>query len=296
MISHRRALLAIAILAVMVLVPMCLGHVLAAPPADNPQQGSVGLQGEIKKPPPDTPAIITVPGNGQTFTNTPVTVAGICETDLLVEIYKNDVFGGSTVCKNGSFSLQIDLFDGKNDLVARVYDSLNQAGPDSTTVSVNYNAPQVSIGPRITLVTAYAKRGGTPGTAITYPVTVSGGLGPYAISVDWGDKSSVDLSSKPFAGEISLEHTYKQAGIYTIIIKATDASGNTAFLQVVGIGNGPVQQTDKSVAGGTLITKTKIVWWPLIIAFVMIIAAFWLGKRQQIEEIRGRLRRGQKPF
>jgi len=113
--------------------------VRAAPPAQNPQNGSVGLEGEVPGSPPTTGATITVPGNGQTFSTTPITVAGICPKGLLVEIFKNNVFGGSTECTTGSFSLQVDLFDGRNDLVARVFDSLNQSGPDSATVSVNYN-------------------------------------------------------------------------------------------------------------------------------------------------------------
>jgi hypothetical protein len=294
--NFKRALCAVAACLVFSLTLAAGVSAQNAPPAQNPQQGSVGLQGEIKKPPPDKPAIITLPGNGQTFTSTPITVAGICETDLLVEVYKNNVFGGSTVCKNGSFSLQVDLFDGQNDLIVRVYDSINQAGPDSTTVSVTYNAPKISIGPRITLVTAYAKRGANPGSVLDYPITISGGLGPYALSVDWGDKTPADLQSRPFAGEVSPEHTYKQSGLYTIIMRATDSGGNVAYMQVVGIGNGPIQQTDKTVAGGTVITNTKVIWWPLVVALVLIIVAFWLGKRQQIEEIRGRLRAGKKPF
>jgi hypothetical protein len=268
----------------------------AAPPPENPQQGSVGLQGEIKGNPPTQGATITVPGNGQVFTNTPITVAGICKTDLLVEIYKNNVFGGSVICVNGSFSLQVDLFDGKNDLVAKVFDSLNQAGPDSNAVSVTFNTNKPTVGPRITLTTAYSKRGAIPGTTLTYPVTVSGGIGPYAINVDWGDKTNADLMSKAFGGDLDLEHIYKQAGVYNVVIKATDANGNTAFLQVVGIGNGPITQTDKNVSGTTTLTQTKVIWWPLIVALVLIIVAFWLGKRQQIEQIRARLRAGQRPF
>jgi hypothetical protein len=267
-----------------------------APPPPNPQQGSVGLQGEIKGNPPKTAAVITVPGNGQVFTNTPITVAGICPKGVLVEIYKNNVFSGSVNCDNGSFTLQIDLFDGRNDLVAKVFDSLNQAGPDSNTVSVTFNTSKPTVGPRITLTTAYAKRGAIPGTTLTYPVTVSGGIGPYAINVDWGDKTNSDLMSKPFAGEIELEHIYKQAGIYNVIIKATDANGNTAFLQVVGIGNGPIQQTDKNTAGTTTVVQTHLIWWPLVLALILILIAFWLGKRQQLEQIRARLRAGLRPF
>jgi hypothetical protein len=266
-----------------------------SPPAPNPQQGSVGLQGEIKGKPPTQGATITVPGNGQTFTSTPIIVAGICPKGLLVEIYKNNVFAGSVTCTNGSFSLLVDLFDGRNDLVAKVFDSLNQAGPDSNTVSVTFNTNKPTVGPRISLTTAYAKRGAVPNTTLTYPVTISGGLGPYAFSADWGDKTNPDLRSKPFAGELIPEHIYKQSGIYNVIFRATDASGNTAFLQVVGIGNGPIQQSNAQ-NNTNVIVQTKIIWWPLLIALVLIIISFWLGRRQQVEQIRIRLRKGQKPF
>ncbi len=107
----------------------------AAPPAPNPQSGAVGVQGQIGGAPPSQAPTISVPTNGQRFSNTPITVSGICTKGLLVEIFNNGVFAGSVFCNNGSFSLQIDLFDGQNDLIARVYDALNQASPDSTTVN-----------------------------------------------------------------------------------------------------------------------------------------------------------------
>lgn len=270
--------------------------VLAAPPAQNPQSGSVGLQGEIPGSPPTTGATITVPGNGQSFSTTPITVAGICPKGLLVEIFKNNVFGGSTECTTGSFSLQVDLFDGRNDLIARVFDSLNQSGPDSAMVSVNYN-PNITLLPsRLLITTAYAKRGAQPGSTLSWPISISGGAGPYAVSVDWGDKTAPDLISRVAPGDFNIDHVYKEAGVYNVIIKATDSKGTAAFLQVVGVGNGPIQQSAGSSSNTQVITKTKIIWWPLIIALILIIVSFWLGKRQQIEQIRIRLRKGQRPF
>jgi len=271
------------------------GTALAAPPPQNPQSGSVGLQGEIPSAPPTVGATITVPGNGQSFSSIPITVAGICPKGLLVEIYKNNVFSGATNCDNGSFSLQIDLFDGQNDLIARVYDSLNQSGPDSNTVTVNFNASKPSPGPRISLTTEFAKRGATPGTTLDWPVTLSGGTGPYAISVDWGDGSTPDLISRSSPGNLDLQHVYKRSGVYNVTIKATDANGFAAFLQVVGIGNGPIQQTANTNNSNTIIL-VKVVWWPLLVSLVLIILAFWLGRRQEIEQIRTRIRKGQKPF
>jgi hypothetical protein len=102
------------------------------------ESGSVGLEGKINSEPPKTGATITLPRDGTTVTNLPTTISGLCPTGLLVKIYKNNVFAGSAQCNNGSFSIQIDLFSGRNELVARVYDSLDQAGPDSNTVVVTF--------------------------------------------------------------------------------------------------------------------------------------------------------------
>jgi hypothetical protein len=201
-------------------------------------------------------------------------------------------------CANGSYSLQIDLFTGRNDLVARQYDALNQASPDSNTVTVTFNDSLPGTGPRITLTTAYAKRGAVPGETLSWPITISGGTPPYAVSVDWGDKSAPTLLSRDAAGNLTLEHIYIQSGVYNIIIKATDKTGQAAFLQVVGIGNGPIQQTS---AGTTqpVITQTTYNKWLLvllIISFFFIISSFWLGKKHQLQIIRSRIRRGTRPF
>ncbi len=269
---------------------------LAAPPPVNPQSGSVGLEGQVPGSPPTTGATITVPGNGQNFTTTPITVAGICPKGLLVEIFKNNVFGGSVDCVNGSFSLQVDLFDGRDDLVARVYDSLNQSGPDSATVSVTYNPNLSAAVSRLLILTSYAKRGAQPGSTLSWPLSISGGNGPYAVSVDWGDKTNPDLISRSAAGDFTIDHIYKLSGAYNVIIRATDSKGAAAFLQVVGVGNGPIQQSTSATNGAQVITQTKIIWWPLIIAVILIVVSFWLGRRQQIEQIRIRLRKGQRPF
>src|SRR5262249_11547624 len=85
------------------------GRAVAGPPAfpPEPSSGSIGLQGEISTAPPTRGATITTPSNGATFTTIPITVAGLCPTGLLVKIFANNVFVGSTVCQNGSYSVQV---------------------------------------------------------------------------------------------------------------------------------------------------------------------------------------------
>ena len=263
------------------------------------QSGSVGIEGKVPGNPPSQAPTITVPKNGQVFTSIPITVSGLCQSGLLVEVFKNNVFAGSVVCTNGSFSLQIDLFSGLNDLIARQYDGLNQASPDSATVSVTFDDGSVQSGPRISITSVYAKRGANPGSTLTWPLTISGGQGPYAVSVDWGDKSQPDLLSRLAAGDFTIEHIYKQAGIYNIIIKVTDANGISAFLQVVGIGNGAIEQSAGTDDQPNVVIKETIplVFWVLAgLAIPLVVVSFWLGKKHQLQHIRSRLRKGERPF
>jgi len=285
------------LLAATLLLVLCLVVLPARSLAVTTQPGATGVSGTVPGPPPDRGATIDIPRNGQSFGTLPITVSGFCPGDVLVEIYKNNVFAGSAQCQNGSYSLQIDLFDGRNDLIAKVFDSLNQQGPDSNTVTVNF-ASAISVpGPRITLTTQYAKRGADPGTILTWPVTLSGGTGPYAFSIDWGDKSAPDLMSQASPGNVTLHHTYAQSGVYKVTVKATDSKGNSAFLQLVAIANGPVQQAGTNNKNSIITSQqTKVLVWPIIVLFVLLISSFWLGRRHQLEAIRNRLAKGDTPF
>jgi hypothetical protein len=260
----------------------------------NPKSGSVGLEGTIASPPPSRGATITVPSNGQSFTQLPITVRGLCPDNVLVKLFKNNVFGGSAQCTNGSYSIITDLFSGKNELVARVYDDLDQAGPDSNLVTVTFNDANFAVfGPHLSLTSEFAKKGANPNENLAWPITLSGGQGPYAISVDWGDGTQPDLSSQQFPGIITLNHKYASPGIYNILIKATDKNGATAYLQLVGIANGKSSQQ----AAGTDNTKTativKVLWWPAAVAIPLIASTFWLGKRHELYILRKRIEKQQ---
>lgn len=252
-----------------------------------PQSGSIGLEATISSSPPSRAPSIGVPGNGAVFTSVPITVSGLCQTGLLVKIFDNNIFVGSVVCANGSFSLQIDLFSGQNDLIARLYDALDQAGPDSNKVTVTFNDAQfLQFGAPVTLSSTYAERGAAPGTELDWPVILGGGTGPYAISVDWGDGSPTDLLSLANPGTITLKHTYKLAGVYRVIIKATDKNGGTAFLQVVGQATGAIQNNAKN--GSNMLVEKQVLWWPALAMLPLILAAFWIGRRYEAQSIKRR--------
>lgn len=268
--------------------PMPPASALGSP---NPQSGSTGLQGTISSPPPQTAATITTPVSGQTFTTMPITINGICPKGLLVKVFSNNIFIGSVQCDSGSYSLQADLFSGQNDLVVRVYDAFDQPGPDSNIVHVVFSDAQfAAFGGRVMLSSNYAKRGANPGAVLSWPVILSGGNGPYAVSIDWGDSKPASLMSVSFPGSFNITHTYDSAGIYRVVVKASDGSGTTAYLQLVGVANGAISQA-AATAGGpcNTIVKTKVLWWPSAVALLLIVLAFWIGRRYELAALRRRI-------
>lgn len=265
--------------------------VARAATVDNPQEGAIGVEGKIPSNPPTAAPTITTPRNGQVFTNIPITVNGLCTSDLLVKMFANNVFVGSVLCKNGSYSINIDLFSGQNDLVARMFDSQDQGGPDSNVVTVTFNDVQFNpFGTSLLSLTSnYAARGANPGQRLAWPVILSGGTSPYAISVDWGDGTSPDLISSPFTGTIDLSHVYKSAGVYKVTVKATDKNGLSAFLQLVATANGAIVSNSPSDKNTITETIVKVLWWPVVICIPLIILSFWLGQRYELASLRKHL-------
>ena len=296
-VSYRRLLFS----GVLVALIAVAGSGVVRAQVENPQQDSVGIQGKIPSPPPTTGATISIPRNGQTFTDIPVTVSGICPDGLLVKIFKNNVFAGSVQCTGGSYSIIIDLFSGQNELIARVYDALDQPGPDSNKIIAIFVDNRVGARSRVTLTSNFAKRGANPGQELEWPIILSGGIGPYAISVDWGDGKTPDLISQEFPGTINIKHVYDSPGVYNIIVKATDRDGGVAYLQLVGIANGPLSQENGGGAATSenidaSVTKTRIIWQPAALAIPFVFSTFWLGKKYELRMLRNKIERGERPF
>lgn len=265
----------------------------------NPHSTGVGLQGTVSAPPPTQAASIVSPANGASFTAVPITITGSCPANVLVKIFKNNVFSGAVACQNGSYSIQVDLFSGQNDLKATVFDSLNQAGPDSNIVTVSYNGTiaNPALSSLVTLTSNYGQRGANPKEQLSWPIIVSGGTPPYAVSVDWGDVTLADVYSIPAVGEFTINHTYQQSGVYKVLIKAVDKNDTAAFLQLSGVANGQVTQS--SVAGAST-TKTSTInplsWQILSFSFAAIIVTFWLGRGYGTKNVKSKLERGEHPF
>lgn len=253
----------------------------------GPAAGSIGLTGVMPGKPPTKGAVIKTPTPGQSFAQTPVVITGTCPVNTLVELFKNDIFAGSTPCTTeGTFSIEIDLLIGSNALIARVYDALNQAGPDSNSVLVTYapnfaNASGITSlnfgGPQLIINTDAVFRGAFPNKEMTIPIDVLGGRAPYAVNVQWGDSTN-KVVSRPDNATFRVAHTYAKAGTYQLSIQATDADGRVAFLTVASIVNG---QPDPEVIAATTSNQTTtmlLALWPLYASVFAMTISFWLGE------------------
>ena len=255
----------------------------------GPQAGSVGLSGVMPGKAPTTAATIKLPTNDQHFNTTPITVTGTCPATTLVELFKNDIFAGSTPCsETGTYSLEIDLLIGQNKLVAKVYDALNQPGPNSNIVNVYYDALPTQAsglsslnfgGTQMLLNTDAVFRGSFPNQELNIPISILGGTPPYAVNIQWGDSSNKVISRNDNV-EFKAAHTYVKAGTYQVSLQASDSTGRVAFLTFAVIVNG-----ETAVASGSAIPTSTVnqllVMWPLYVASVAVVISFWLGELRE---------------
>ena len=103
------------------------------------QNGSVTVGLTVLGPAPKTGASITDPVADESFVdNKIIAVSGVCEKKSFVVVKSNGSVVGSTNCTEaGIFSLNIQLQYGDNILSALNYDNLNQAGPETPSITIS---------------------------------------------------------------------------------------------------------------------------------------------------------------
>ncbi len=281
--------LGVAIIAIVLVALAQPASALTPLPEPDPQPGAFGLEATKTQPPPTTGASITTPAGGS-FTSSPITVSGICPNELLVQIYNNGVMVGAVMCQGGSFSVEISLFAGTNELQAIVYDDLEQAGPPSNTVTVTYTDTNLTaFGELITLTSSYGRRSAAAGSQLEWPLQLAGGTGPYAFSIDWGDGTDTQLMSQSLAGVATIAHAYRQAGIYQVNIRVTDVNDVSAFLQVIAVSSGKLDPASQTTEAEAATSRVIILWIPAAIALVLLFPAYWLGRRSQLVSLRQKM-------
>ncbi len=265
-------------------------------------QRDVIVTATVNGPPPSTAATITSPQDNAHVSARVIVVSGTCTPDLFVEIIRNSVFAGQTLCDHDdSFSLSITLEKGANKLVARIKDGANQYGPDSSPVTVFYDAPSPSTGGAPAskpdtarrsnfMITTKSTLYGVPvDTKITISYRLLGGAPPYAVSVDWGDGSSDSVNVYSAVGEYQADHIYKKDGHFTVTITGSDKNQTKATIQTVVIVYSLA--TQKLIAQGVcqpitscitsqsfLLHILNLYIWPALVAAFLLTTSFWLGE------------------
>lgn len=283
-------------LALFLLLPLFVAQAAAASP--GPSSSSVTVSSIVYGPPPATAPTIDGPTNGRQFTSSQQVVNGTCTVGLMVRVFKNSTFAGSTICASGgTYSILLNLTVGSNELVARQYDNLNQSSPDSNVVTVTYTPPKppagvttVSVG-QLTLVCDYSASNAFVDQVFHLSCRLTGGVAPYAISVDWGDGTS-SVIVRDSQGNFSLEHTYKSAGNYLVKINGTDKEGANVYLQLAIIVNGKKDILSQITA--PLYQCKPDILWPLVtlmmLLLLILITSYFIGRQRgeklELEELR----------
>lgn len=265
-----------------------LARVEASPP---PQSGSLNVNAVVAL---KEPAVILVPSDGQRFSQSTITVSGTCGEATYVEIYKNNIFAGTTTCNGGNFSLTIDLLLGQNVLIAKVLDGQGDYGPDSAPVTV-YNdqtPPQpppsgggsggnssASSPSQFILTTQGLYLGGQTGVLLKVQVNIIGGAAPYTIVVDWQDGQR-DYFNRPASGVFNATHIYNLAGTYQIKINGTDNIKQKAYVQTTAVVFGKALQAKvlNSLLPQNWLIRLLEIWY--VDMFLLATAVFlihWLG-------------------
>jgi hypothetical protein len=248
---------------------------LSSPVAAGTQtsNGQVDIGATVPGPPPATAPTITAPTAGTTFTQKLIDVKGTCIADLTVRIFRNAIFAGSAFCQpDNTYALQIDLTEGRNDLIARQYDLLNQSSPDSDVITVYFAPPggptlpgETPHSPGASSATPqspiaqfqliidydYSFRGVTVNNPLRLPIHFMGGIPPYAVSVSWGDREQ-SVISREDTDQFFVDHTYKKPGVQIVKLRVSDKEGNQAYLQFVLIVNGKAAETPGTLLGAPI--------------------------------------------
>ena len=74
-------------------------------------------------------------------------------------------------------------------------------------------------------------------------------------------------------------------------VRATDSNGVSAFLQVIAVSSGQADIGAAPITNGGSETQGKpvVLWLPTVILLLLLLPAYWLGRRSQLVTIRNKM-------
>jgi len=248
------------------------------------------------------PAIVTSPTDGFTFNSANILVEGYCPDNSYVNVYDNGLFSGTSMCTTGgTFQLELTLYGGANTLVARPYNVSNQPGPDSAGINVNYTAATSAVIVNSTVlpllvVSNFQYQTFIVNNNFSWQIQIKGGKPPITITISWGDAKQTETITNA-NGLLTISHSFAQQGYYPVIIKATDANGNTHILQLAALirdaNAANIYSTNyilpaPTASGIAIFFESAKNWlwvaWPSLTIISLMITSFWLGERQEYRD------------
>jgi hypothetical protein len=273
-------------------------------------------------PGPTQPANINPSLQGTTVRDALITIGGSCQ--LLnpvgvVTIWRNGASIGSSAC-DGTFSLQVMLQVGNNNLIARTANASGVYGPDSAPTNISLVLPPnlpvptnptpspTSPASEIVSTNAGAASGLTAATdapfsilnaanAVTIQVTIDGGVRPYDIMISWGD-GTTEIKTVDVAGIYSFSHTYLTVDDYQIHGRVRDGLGAYAEFDHAVISHRAIPATNHAL-GGTDTGNKFSLWnnrWNKTVAasaggIAVMGASYWYGWRRASQQVAKKLAR-----
>lgn len=273
---------------------------------------NITVTASILAPLPSSAAEITYPANQARLHTPTVKVAGNCTGNTYVMLYRNGIFSGNANCGPmiTSFQIQTDLSIGINKFYTRVFNVTDNEGPQSTTIDVFYDLPAGSQKSSITVKPSVTVKPLTINHTYEYKIyrsdkpsdwnlSISGGVSPYALTVDWGDgDTSTVLRSNTNVFKISHAYALVDSTIWaenTIKISAVDSKETVANLQLSALvtvdgsrpNNDGTGTADSSVFNSVSQFVRKNIWTiaPAFGVVTLMSTSFWLGELEEYSKI-----------
>lgn len=261
--------------------------------------------------------------NGSTSTDAVIIVSGTCQAMspvTIVSVWRGGVLLGSTIC-SGSYSMQIMLAEGENQLIARTANLDGVYGPDSTVTTVRLQLPVVippatnpgnsdfpdvaekaratgqaaRSGLRLGATQPFSVLSGSTQTDII--LTVSGGLPGYKLSINWGN-GVTEQHRLSAGGTFTYTARYDRPGTYIVHAQIVDDQGawaefSYAMVSLAQPAATPPARIESRDGGSGLSTSMPLATGALAVTGLVGLATFLgfrLGETEAVQAMRQRVK------